>query len=496
MTKTDTKKRLRVCIIVAVILVMLAGVAAFVWYRFGSVRVSCTLDDGSVTETLLSCGDTFVFPETADYDGYTFVYWMDAKGAHYCGDSVELYENKSFSPVYTVALETEEHNPYLFPDENGFYHPYDKLTRGEVARMLYALLAQSVEATGNYIDVDRKADYARATAALWQLKVTGESKFHPDEVITRGELLSLLCSFYRASEQDYAFADVDSDSYYYRELCTAADYSWIDSGEDVKALPDEELTRIDAVRLINKVLNREKAGKVSAKLLGAVPDASPQLSDYAELLEAALGHEYETVDGVERWTKNDEFTRHASGFVTIGTHLYYFDKTGTVARNTDVGTMHFDEYGRYTSGMPELDELIQQVIAENTDDSMTQEEKLKVLYEYTVTSFSYLRRNYYAIGETGWQNKEAYTMLSTGMGNCYCYAATFGELARAIGYDAQVCSGTVGMNRAKHGWVEIEIDGVNYIFDSELEMAGRKKNVYRDMYMMSPKVARTWNYKR
>ena len=218
---------------------MLAGVAAFVWYRFGSVRVSCTLDDGSVTETLLSCGDTFVFPETADYDGYTFVYWMDAKGAHYCGDSVELYENKSFSPVYTVALETEEHNPYLFPDENGFYHPYDKLTRGEVARMLYALLAQPVEATGNYIDVDRKADYARATAALWQLKVTGESKFHPDEVITRGELLSLLCSFYRASEQDYAFADVDSDSYYYRELCTAADYSWIDSGEDVKALPDE-----------------------------------------------------------------------------------------------------------------------------------------------------------------------------------------------------------------------------------------------------------------
>ena len=496
MTKTDTKKRLRICIIVAVILVMLAGVAAFVWYRFGSVRVSCTLDDGSVTETLLSCGDTFVLPETADYDGYTFVYWMDAKGAHYCGDSVELYENKSFSPVYTVALETEEHNPYLFPDENGFYHPYDKLTRGEVARMLYALLAQPVEATGNYIDVDRKADYARATAALWQLKVTGESKFHPDEVITRGELLSLLCSFYRASEQDYAFADVDSDSYYYRELCTAADYSWIDSGEDVKALPDEELTRIDAVRLINKVLNREKAGKVSAKLLGAVPDASPQLSDYAELLEAALGHEYETVDGVERWTKNDEFTRHASGFVTIGTHLYYFDKTGTVARNTDVGTMHFDEYGRYTSGMPELDELIQQVIAENTDDSMTQEEKLKVLYEYTVTSFSYLRRNYYAIGETGWQNKEAYTMLSTGMGNCYCYAATFGELARAIGYDAQVCSGTVGMNRAKHGWVEIEIDGVNYIFDSELEMAGRKKNVYRDMYMMSPKVARTWNYKR
>ena len=496
MTKTDTKKRLRIYIIAAVILVIIAGAAAFVWYRYGSVKVSCMLDDGSVTETRLSRGDSFVFPETADYDGYTFVYWMDAKGAHYCGDSVELYENKSFSPVYTVALETEEHNPYLFPDENGFYRPYDKLTRGEAARMIYALLAQPVEATGNYIDVDKNADYAQATAALWQLKVTGESKFHPDEIITRGELLSLLCSFYRETEQDYAFADADSDSYYYRELCTAAELGWINSGEDVNALPDEELTKIDAVRLINNILNREKAGKVSAKLLGAVPDASPQLSDYAELLEAALGHEYEIVDGVERWTKNDEFTRHSSSFVTIGTHLYYFDRTGTIARNTDVGTMHFDEYGRYTSGMPELDELIQQVIAENTDDSMTQEEKLKVLYDYTVNSFSYLRRNYYAIGETGWQNQEAYTMLSTGMGNCYCYAATFGELARAIGYDAQAYSGTVGSNRAKHSWVEIEIDGVNYTFDSELEMAGRKKYVYRDMYMMTPEQARIWNYKR
>ena len=239
------------------------------------------------------------------------------------------------------------------------------------------------------------------------------------------------------------------------------------------------------------------------KQLDALVDCQFQLEkplclvcDDAELLEAALGHEYEIVDGVERWTKNDEFTRHSSSFVTIGTHLYYFDKTGTIARNTDVGTMHFDEYGRYTSGMPELDELVQQVIAENTDDSMTQEEKLKVLYDYTVNSFSYLRRNYYAIGETGWQNQEAYTMLSTDMGNCYCYAATFGELARAIGYDAQAYSGTVGSNRAKHSWVEIEIDGVNYTFDSELEMAGRKKYVYRDMYMMTPEQARIWNYKR
>ena len=169
-------------------------------------------------------------------------------------------------------------------------------------------------------------------------------------------------------------------------------------------------------------------------------------------------------------------------------------KDGTDVAEEAALNIELDKMYRYID--EELDEQIQQVIAENTDDSMTQEEKLKVLYDYTVNSFSYLRRNYYAIGETGWQNQEAYTMLSTGMGNCYCYAATFGELARAIGYDAQAYSGTVGSNRAKHSWVEIEIDGVNYTFDSELEMAGRKKYVYRDMYMMTPEQARIWNYKR
>lgn len=34
MTKTDTKKRLRIYIIAAVILVIIVGAAAFVWYRF------------------------------------------------------------------------------------------------------------------------------------------------------------------------------------------------------------------------------------------------------------------------------------------------------------------------------------------------------------------------------------------------------------------------------------------------------------------------------
>ena len=60
-------------------------------------------------------------------------------------------------------------------------------------------------------------------------------------------------------------------------------------------------------------------------------------------------------------------------------------------------------------------------------------------------------------------------MFSTGKGNCYSYAAAFGVLAKALGYDAICYSGTIGVAHQPHGWTEIEIDGINYIFDTNIE---------------------------
>ena len=118
------------------------------------------------------------------------------------------------------------------------------------------------------------------------------------------------------------------------------------------------------------------------------------------------------------------------------------------------------------------------MIAEKTDESMSDEEKLHALYEYVSGSFGYLRRNYYEPGEHDWLNEEAKTMLTERNGNCYNFAATFCLLARCIGYDAEAYSGTIygraepGQTRPPdrpHGWVEIEIDGQTYIFDPDMQ---------------------------
>ena len=123
--------------------------------------------------------------------------------------------------------------------------------------------------------------------------------------------------------------------------------------------------------------------------------------------------------------------------------------------------------------------MLRDVVGQPKYRDMTQ---LRQLYNYTVENFSYLHRNLYEPGETGWEAEEAYTMLSTGKGNCYNFAAVFGQLARFLGFDAQIYSGTItgqakrdadgevlDTKRTPHAWVEIRDQGLPFIYDAEME---------------------------
>lgn len=159
------------------------------------------------------------------------------------------------------------------------------------------------------------------------------------------------------------------------------------------------------------------------------------------------------------------------GPVLIGSDLYYISpETLEPVRDTYVGSLYFGGDRCYTSGNEELDSYTEQVIRQYVTEGKTRKELLRDVYLYTRDSFSYRIRNYYEVGETGWEEDEALTMFSTERGNCYSYAAVFCCLARALGYDAEVVSGLVGSERDPHGWVEIEEDGRILLFDPEIEM--------------------------
>lgn len=241
---------------------------------------------------------------------------------------------------------------------------------------------------------------------------------------------------------------------------------------------DEPLTRLEAARLVCALAGKEaEQPKGRAK----APDLDPGAEGAAELL-ACL--------------EPESFVRYADGLVNIDGWLYLV-RDGLFVRSEEAEGLSFGADGRFTSGSAELDALVAGVLAPICEAGGSREELLRAAYVYVRDSFSYLRRNYYALGEDGWQVDEALTMFRTGRGNCYCYAAAFWALARGLGFDARAVSGTVGYARSPHGWVYMRgEDGGRVVYDVELEMAYRYERhiADADFYALSGYELNRWQY--
>ena len=200
------------------------------------------------------------------------------------------------------------------------------------------------------------------------------------------------------------------------------------------------------------------------------------------------------------------------GFFFSGVRLHYIDENGSPAADTDVGGLHFNRNGEITTGVPELDEKLWSILEELINpDKMSREEMLRVVYDYVVNSFGYRTWAVYERGAEGWAEKEALRMLREKRGNCYCFAALFYELARFVGYDAKIYSGIVyGEQRVwrteegtpvyspeaytPHGWVEIEFDGEDYIFDTEYDYRNVQDGFPMRMFMADDKTRGQFGY--
>src|SRR5699024_10666976 len=132
---------------------------------------------------------------------------------------------------------------------------------------------------------------------------------------------------------------------------------------------------------------------------------------------------------------------------------------------------------RYTSGNAQLDGYVKQVLAQCTNDSMSQEQRLRAAYLYVRDHGRYLARSHRARGSVDWAMEEAQFFFENNRGNCYSFAAAFLYLAREPGYDAQPVSGGVGYVPSDRAWVILpSAHGQTYPFDVELEYAYRYRH--------------------
>ena len=425
-----------------------------------------TLDRGQSAQT----------PPGPEIDGYTFLGWEDAWGNRERRESLRVYEDAEYYAVYAMALGGGEHIPYLELSEEGLFRPGDPLTRREAAIIVYRLLGTDLVGDGAFLDVDRKDACYSAVATLKQLGALEGSRFHPDETITRSEMLELLCAFFPEGSGTALFADLKDGDPGYPAFRTAAERGWIESGKGVEARPLEDLTRREAAVILNRALGRSGDRERRAELVGTILDVSRTDPDFWDIAEACIPHGCSRDGAEERWESSEALPLREEGLFFVGVRLHAIDAEGDPVTSRDYAGLSFNAAGEETSGLPELDKLIWETLEQLVDpETQSREEMLRTVYDYTVRHFRYRGRDHHPVGETGWEAQDAYTIFSTRYGNCYGFAAAFGEMARAIGVEARIQSGTIrgDMSLAvDHSWVEIQVDGKWRVFDPEMEYRG------------------------
>ncbi len=411
---------------------------------------------------------------------------------------------ESGSGAYTgpwpeLSWDYGQHNGYVAGYDDGTFRPNDTITRAQAASLLYRLIDQPGEEFMAFEDVSETAYYYKDIGYLGAIGVVdyADGSLNPDEELNRAEFTAMVVRLAAGDRYRYynsmPFVDVPEDNKYYSEISYASRRGWIYGIGDDLFEPDRLVTRGEAVATINR-------------MLGAVPDKeylsglyfSP-FSDvfathwaYYDILEATIPHAHAS-SGSSEWIEGDvSALRKAEGLCFVGLECYYIGSDGMPITDQYVGRLYFGSDGRYTSRDAAIDEYVKSALSGVITPEMSSSDKLRAAYLYTRDSFSYLTRNYYEPNAVGWDIQEATTMFSTRRGNCYCYAAVFEFMARQLGYDAVAVAGMCSPNNP-HGWVEIEIDGVNCMFDTELEMAHRKQGRNTNLYMI-PMTQLPWRY--
>lgn len=129
------------------------------------------------------------------------------------------------------------------------------------------------------------------------------------------------------------------------------------------------------------------------------------------------------------------------------------------------------------SGFEPVDAYVRNIIASETDESMSRAEKLHAVYSYLVWNYEYdYNATYPALGN-GPYNVDtllinlAYGFFTKGYGQCNNYSAAMVLLSLALGYEAKMFQGYYIANsggRAQHWFSCIKLGGFWWPFDAQI----------------------------
>ena len=165
----------------------------------------------------------------------------------------------------TGMLNKTDHFAYVIGYPDGTVHPNGQITRAEVATIFFRLLRDEVRdgaftTSNSYSDVAYGKWYNNPISTMSALGIiTGypDGTFKPDKPITRAEFAAIAARFDETqSGKSATFSDVIGH-WAAKEIGIAYYNDWIKGYPDGTFKPDQNITRAEAMTLINRVLERK-----------------------------------------------------------------------------------------------------------------------------------------------------------------------------------------------------------------------------------------------
>lgn len=213
----------------------------------------------------------------------------------------------------TGMLNKTDHFAYVIGYPDGTVHPNGQITRAEVATIFFRLLRDEVRdgaftTSNSYSDVAYGKWYNNPISTMSALGIiTGypDGTFKPNKPITRAEFAAIAARFDETqSGKSATFSDVIGH-WAAKEIGIAYYNDWIKGYPDGTFKPDQNITRAEAMTLINRVLERKPESP--ADLLTNMNKWTDNMDTskwyYLDVQEATNSHAY------TRKTFNYEFWR-------------------------------------------------------------------------------------------------------------------------------------------------------------------------------------------
>ena len=213
-----------------------------------------------------------------------------------------------------TSLNGDDHYAYIVGYPDSTVRPQNGITRAEVATIFFRLLTDEVRdknstKTNSYSDVASTDWYNHAVStlsAMGIIKGDTHGKFNPNAPITRAEFAAIAARFDdKANTTTADFSDIASH-WAKDEISAAANNGWINGYTDGTFRPDNNITRAEAMTLVNRVLKRlpETAEDLYDGMIKWSDNSDTSKWYYLAVQEATNSHYYETKNTqYEKWTK-------------------------------------------------------------------------------------------------------------------------------------------------------------------------------------------------